>query len=136
MDLYKEEPMKITRIDRKACRTIDEAAEKALQEVAEKFGLTVKRESGRFDSTKFTAKFSFLAVGESGVPKDFRQCASLVGLDPDCYGKVFRSNGEAFRVTGINLRRRKYPVSAERVKDGRSYKFSAENVMWMLRAAA
>lgn len=46
----------------------------------------------------------------------------------------FRTGGEAFRITAINPNRPKYPISAERIADGRDYKFSAENVAAYLKS--
>ena len=48
---------------------------------------------------------------------------------------MFRTDGHAFRITAINPNRPRYPISAERLADGRGYKFSAENVVAYLRAA-
>jgi hypothetical protein len=38
-----------------------------------------------------------------------------------------------FRIVAINPNRPKYPVSAERVSDGRGFKFPAENVVMYLQ---
>jgi hypothetical protein len=58
----------------------------------------------------------------------FEVLAPHFGLEPSDHGRLFRSNGEAFRISAINPNRPKYPISAERVADGRGYKFTAENI--------
>ena len=47
-------------------------------------------------------------------------------------GHVFESNGYQYKVTGFNLRRPKYPVSAERASNGKGYKFTVERVNHMI----
>lgn len=65
----------------------------------------------------------------------FEVLAPSFGLAPSDYGRAFRTGGEMFRITAINPNRPKYPISAERLADGRSYKFSAENIVAYLNAA-
>ena len=63
----------LSTIDRAACRTITDAAFPALEEVAKQFGLTLKRESGRFDPAAgtFTMKVTFVCQTEDGIPADW-----------------------------------------------------------------
>lgn len=65
----------------------------------------------------------------------FEALASAFGLQPADYGQIFRTGGAAFRITAINPNRPKYPISAERLTDGRGFKFSAEDVAAYLRGA-
>ncbi len=65
----------------------------------------------------------------------FDVLAEHFGLQPSDYRRTFRSNGELFRIASINPKRPKYPISAERVADGRKFKFSSENVIAHLSAA-
>lgn len=58
--------------------------------------------------------------------------AGSFGLEPTDYARGFRISGETFRISAINPNRPKYPISAERVADGREYKFTAENVILYL----
>ncbi len=65
----------------------------------------------------------------------FEVLAGHFGLQPSDYGRTFRSNGEFFRLKSINPNRPKYPISAERVADGRGFKFSPDNVIAHLEVA-
>ena len=65
----------------------------------------------------------------------FEVLAGHFGLRPSDYGRTFRSNGELFRLKSINPNRPKYPISAERVADGRGFKFSPDNVIAHLEVA-
>jgi hypothetical protein len=60
--------------------------------------------------------------------------AGLLGLPDDAVGRTFTSRGERYRVVGIKIRNRKYPVLAERLKDGATYKFGEAIVARLLEA--
>jgi hypothetical protein len=63
----------------------------------------------------------------------FEALAPSFGLEPSDYGRTFRTRGELFRLTAINPNRPRYPISAERVADGRGFKFPAEDVALYLK---
>ena len=65
----------------------------------------------------------------------FEALAEEFGLSPDDFGREFSTGRERFGVAGIDPRRPKYPISATRVPDGKGYKFTAENVALLLKAA-
>jgi hypothetical protein len=65
----------------------------------------------------------------------FEALAEEFGLSPDDFGREFSTGRERFRVAGIDPRRPKYPISATRIPDGKGYKFTAENVALLLKAA-
>jgi hypothetical protein len=131
-------PSTITKFGRQQVRQVSDEAEAALQAVAEKYGLVLKRESGRYSANNFTAKFSFAvkAADGSDAPASFARQASLLGLPEDCYGKVFQTwGGKSYKVTGINLRARKYPVLGECLRTGKTFKFMSDSVKHGLKMA-
>ena len=72
-------------------------------------------------------------VGEDGMAqtadrKDFERFAPSYGVSADALGKTFESRGETFRLTGLNPNRPKYPFNAERVRDGKSFKFGDSTI--------
>lgn len=76
-----------------------------------------------FDGTAFNLendRFEFLA-------EHYR-------LAPSNFGREFRTGSERFRITGIDPKRLRYPISAERIPDRRGFKFAAENVAMLLQA--
>lgn len=66
----------------------------------------------------------------------FEVLAPSFGLEPSDHGRTFRTGGEVFRITAVNPNRPKYPISAERIADGRGFKFSAENVTAYLKISS
>lgn len=117
---------------------------KACLTVAETHGLTV--EGG--DLADIDLRHSFAISFRVGIPQEdgaiyspdktmFEVLAPHFGLEPSDYGRTFRSKDELFRIVAINPNRPKYPISAERVSDGRGFKFPAENVvMYLQRSGA
>lgn len=112
---------------------------KACLTVAETHGLTV--EGGALSDIDLRHGFDIeFSVGIPTVDGSlysaykalFEVMAEHFGLKPSDYGRTFRNNGETFRITAINPNRPKFPISAERVADGRGYKFAAENVVLYL----
>ncbi len=63
----------------------------------------------------------------------FEVLAPHFGLEPSDYGRTFRTRDELFRIVAINPNRPKYPISAERVADGRGFKFHPDNVVMYLQ---
>ena len=116
----------------------------ACRAVAETHGLTV--EGG--DLSDIDLRHSFEISFRVGIPQEdgaiyspdkamFEVLAPHFGLEPSDYGRTFRSKDELFSIVAINPNRPKYPISAERVSDGRGFKFSADNVaMYLMRSGA
>ena len=65
----------------------------------------------------------------------FEALAEEFGMSPDDFGREFSTVLERFRVVGIDPRRPKYPISVARNPDGKRYKFTAENMALLLKAA-
>ncbi len=113
---------------------------KACQSVAETHGLTV--EGGELNDIDLRHGFD---IGfRVGIPMEdgaiyspdkamFEVLAPHFGLEPSDYGRTFKSRDETFRIVAINPNRPKYPISAERVADGRGFKFPADNVLLYLQ---
>lgn len=113
---------------------------KACLNVAETHGLTV--EGGELSDIDL--RHGFDISFRVGIPMEdgaiyslekemFKVFALQFGLEPSDYGRTFKSRDEMFRIVAINPNRPKYPISAERVADGRGFKFSADNVVLYLQ---
>ena len=59
----------------------------------------------------------------------------LTDLPADIVGRTFKSRRRTYKVTEINRRRPKYPVSATRLPDGKRFKFPINTVLTGLLAA-
>lgn len=112
-------------IDRAAVGRIDTAVLAALKEVGESLGLDIRLDGGRFGPDRYNMKVAISPLTGSGkatIPLNFIQDARRLQVDPTCWGKSFRYLGEIYKVTGLKVRNRKYPVLATRKRDGQSMK--------------
>lgn len=113
---------------------------KACLTVAQTHGLTV--EGGELSDIDLRHSFS---IGfRVGIPMEdgaiyspdkamFEVLAPHFGLEPSDYRRTFKTGGDLHRIVGINPNRPKYPISTERVSDGRRFKMPAENVALYLQ---
>ena len=60
--------------------------------------------------------------------------AHAFGLEPDDYGKKFRTFNGVYLVCGIKPKARKYPVLGSHVHTGKTYKFRLDTVKDGLKA--
>tara|TARA_R110000824_G_scaffold260899_1_gene449507 strand:- start:433 stop:843 length:411 start_codon:yes stop_codon:yes gene_type:complete len=120
----------ITKMNRANVNLIADEAGEALKAVAEKYGLILKPGRGAFDPSAgtFTPKFTFICETEDGVPADFARLAPRYDLTVEDYGREFTTYAGTYRLTGINPRRRKYPISGTCVRSGKGYKFPLKAV--------
>ena len=132
---------RMTRLTPAACAEIQAHMLKACRKIAADHGLVIESAGWRGLDTGF----AFEPVFRVSIPapdgtafnleKDmFVYLAERYGLAPSDFGREFITGGERFRITGIDPKRPKYPVSAERLPDRRGFKFTAENVAMLLKA--
>lgn len=128
--------MTINQVDRSTVKMLLDEAEEALGQIAMKHGIVVARKHCTYSKTEVPVAFKFVVPertedGEAVDPKEteFRKYARRFGLEPDDYGKSFKTYNGLFRVSGIKPRGKKYNVLAENVANGRTYKFPANQVI-------
>ncbi|GHE05469.1 hypothetical protein U879_03785 [Defluviimonas sp. 20V17] len=112
----------------------------ACREVAERNGLAVDDKGLSNIDLRWGFEVAFrvsipLSDGRTLDPEQlrFEALAEAFGLSPGDFGREFSTGRETFRITGIDPRRPKYPVSAERVPDRQGFKFTAEQVAVLLQ---
>ncbi|WP_426034842.1 hypothetical protein [Cypionkella sp. TWP1-2-1b2] len=114
---------------------------KACQDVAARHGLVAeaKEIAGVDLRWGFDLTFRVSIPLPDGTALDperlrFEALAEAFGLSSTDYGRQFSTDRESFRVVGIDPRRPKYPISAERIPDGQAFKFTADQVALLLRS--
>ena len=123
------------------CRRLQAEMLKACEAVAARHGLVVEPR----DITGADLRWGFDATFRVSIPLPdgsaldperlrFEALSEAFGLSPADYGRQFSTGREQFRITGIDPRRPKYPVSAERIPDGQGFKFTAEQVALLLQS--
>lgn len=123
------------------CRRIEADMLEACCQVAEKHGLLAESLGVKAMNLRWNFEFGIrvsipLADGTALNPERilFEALAEEYGLLPDDYGREFSTGRERFRVAGIDPRRPRYPISAERIPDGQGFKFTADHVALLLKA--
>ena len=113
---------------------------KACQDVAARHGLVVEAQ----DITGVDLRWGFDAAFRVSIPLPdgtaldperlrFEALAEAFGLSPADYGRQFSAGRDLYRITGIDPRRPRYPVSAERIPDGQGFKFTSDQVALLLQ---
>jgi hypothetical protein len=128
--------MKISTIDREACRKLRDAINKALAPVSEELGVSLKAGNATYTPDGKTARFhlDILTTDDSGkaVDKDaeyFKRNAPFFGMKADDLGKQFKSfGGKVYELVGYNSKSRKFPFIAKDVATSTRFKFTEEAV--------
>lgn len=125
--------MKIDRFTRANLKTLDEAIVEAVQPVAEKFGIQIKRGSGTFTPTDYKVKLICAVQNLDGTYEtpertDFKQLAPIYGLTADDIDMTFKWNEEKYNLIGIRARSRKFPFIGKRIRDGKRFKFGVDAI--------
>lgn len=66
--------------------------------------------------------------------REWEMSAFLYGLKGVPFGAVFHYHGESYKIAGINHRAREYKILAEKVSDGKRYKFKPSDVIKGLKS--
>lgn len=126
--------------DKYNLKTIRNDIDAALATVEAKHGVKFNLGNIRFNSNDFRAKLECVsatnASGNTVNPDQvkFEANAFMFGIKKDAFGKTFKIGKSNYKITGLNPRRHKYPVSAIRVASGRSYKFAVRQLPTRLRS--
>ena len=132
-----------TSIDKGTVGMLLDEAEEALGHIAMKHGIIVSRKHCTYSKTEIPVAFKFVVPertedGEAIDLKEteFRKYAARFGLQPDDYGKLFKTYTGAYRVCGIKPRGRKFNVLGKETTSGKIFKFAARQVKDALDTAA
>ena len=126
---------------RETAKLIGEKIEAALQSVGEELGVQIRARGGSFAATACQIKLEVSEISEEGVAKTperaaFVEQAMYYGLSPLDLDQEFKGqDGTVYRIIGLSPRKRKYPIVALRVSDGKLYKFGSQTVVRMLAEA-
>ena len=118
----------ITKFDRNAVKEVGAEVAKALQEVADKFGITYDHKGGTFDPTigTFSVKGDFSVAGAKQA-KFEQLVAYYAPLTVEDFNREFTMSGKTLRIVGLNNRAPKKPVILED-SNGGQYKSTVDSV--------
>ena len=131
--------------DAGARRSFQSAMVKAMDDLAEEYDVEITQAGHIYTDAgqHFEPKFRVTvldAEGDAFNPsvEEFKRHAEYYGLEVDDLGRTFRSSisGELFKITGCKPSHTKYPIIADRVSDGKGYKFTPREVRRQLEVPA
>ena len=115
-------------MDKAQAKLVQTEAHEAVKAVFAKHGLRISGGSAKFDD----ASFSITIKGQSTSPADhavtWANYAPVFGLPVDGFGAVITLNRKQFRITGLDLNRRSFPVVTQDVATGKVTLFREDAV--------
>jgi len=122
------------------CQQVQREMLEACRGVVARYGLVVEAQ----DISGVDLRWGFDAAFRVSIPLPdgtalnpdrlhFEALSEAFGLSPEDYGRQFSTGRELFKITGIDPRRPKYPISAERIPDGQGFKFTSDQVALLLQ---
>ena len=126
---------KVKKFDRPTLRKFREDFASAVKSFADKNGVVISLGNIKFSDAQFTAKMEVvLAPNASGMSaqevigrKSLDLEGVFFGLTADDYGRTFKNwDGKLYKLTGVKSSRPKYPIVAEQVGTGKTYKFGED----------
>lgn len=128
--------MKITSIDRCNHQILSDAFVKALKGVCDQYGVDVEGSGGTLGSGTGVIKLSVNVrdngAGVAGKQAEWDRFCAWIDMKPEDFGREFTWRGQRYRIVGVLRGGHKYNLSADRVYDGRSFKFVASHVKTLL----
>jgi len=132
-------PTPITHLTPETCDRVLTRMFDACARIAADHGLKIENTSWRprTDGLAFETRFRVSVPGREAEERKrhkeiFAALAGECGLKATDFEREFDIEGERYRLTGIDPRRFKYPINADRVSDGRAVKLPLDEVVKLL----
>lgn len=105
---------KITNIDKKAMIALRPQIDEALKELGERLGIEFHTGNGSYGGNeahfKLTMKVSDPEIQEKAARDEFNRYCSYFDLKPEDLGKEFRAGSKRYKLIGLEMKRRKFPI--------------------------
>ena len=122
-------------MDKNEAQTIARAIDEAAASILEAHGLKRARMSTRYGDGEIKVTLTAEAQGdESPAVRDWHRYAEAYGLPVDALGRTITINGKPVTITGLVVRRRKYPVQTETAR-GKKMLYTIDGVLGALARA-
>lgn len=134
-------PIPLNKFDNSMLRIIQKDLKEALQAVADKHGIGLDIQSKKLTTMSLAFETTFAVKKADGTVMtqgraDFERHASQFGLSPSDFGRSFLFKGKPYRITGLNPGAWRFPIEADRVRDGKGFRFPADQVARSLMPVA
>lgn len=117
----------VTKLDEATVKVLTDRVAKHLETMAVA-GITFSVAGGSFNDLEVTLRVKLTLTGEAKKRAEraqFEALAHFLDLEPAHWGKQFRraKDPDLYRVAGIDLTNREFPLVVERVSDGKRFGF-------------
>lgn len=107
-----------------------------LEQVGKEEGFTIRLGNATYSNSNVTFKLELSTVNEDGSVNtkeatDFKNYASMYGLNPNDLGRTFEHIGDVYTVVGCKPRSRKFPILCKN-SQGKVYKFNEATIKMYL----
>lgn len=124
-------------MDKATAKAIQDDLAKAIVDVAQKYGLRITKNHVSYTDTDVQLSFGFQVKDEMALRRKARQdwddYCHQVHMAPEHLGQEFNVAGRIFIITGLDLGRKRYPITAVAKDNGKQYKFNHITVLGLLR---
>jgi hypothetical protein len=114
---------RIEKFDKDVVQGLRPVVEEALAAALAKYGLTVDVGRITYGETSFSAKVEF-ATGND-AESEFKKYATILGYQPDWFGKTFELQGENVKVIGVEPGKPKFPIQIQN-EAGKVYGYTVD----------
>lgn len=107
---------KITKLDKKSLTDLRPEIDAALKELGERLGLKLRAGNGSYSPDGAEAHFKLEikvddpAVQEAAERAEFDRYCGMFDLIPEDFGLEFRAGSKRYKLLGLELKRRKWPL--------------------------
>ncbi len=108
-------------IDKKMLNDFRADFAEAMKALEQKYGLVIELKTIHFSYDSFDGKLEAKegASKEDVFKKEFERDCVAVGLVPEDYGQIFTQQSKQYKIVGIDLAKRKYPIIIEDINGKR-----------------
>ena len=122
-------------ITREMLKELGPAIDSALKPLAEQHGIQIRVGNGVYNGLDGSLKLLLSTTSEDGETpesRDFKLFGHRYGMDIEWLGKTIYTNGDSYTISGLQCKRKKYPIVVIRNSDktiGRMDKIAVRQAM-------
>lgn len=124
----------ITKLDTKTGTLIQKEMADALQGIAAKYGVSIKTHGGTIGLggldlvAKFRVEVTNPEAKADAQKREFEQYCMLFNLTPEQFGATFVNRGITYKISGLAMNKRKFPIRGTSTVDGKELLFTTDVV--------
>ncbi|MCK9447309.1 hypothetical protein M0Q50_10700 [bacterium] len=115
--------------DNTSLEILRDAVNNRLKDIEKDFGVSMKVGHISYQQLKATFRLDATIASVDVSRLDYEKYCSYFDMPKDSYGKTFISGGTNYKICGINVKARKFPIIAQNLKDNKMYKFNSVDIV-------